>query len=52
MSEVPAHHIAAFDGLFTDFGLPPILPERLIRAGLIQIPGSAHPERPLIGQRQ
>ncbi len=38
---------AEFDALYTDFGRPSITPERLIRAGLLQILFSIRPERQL-----
>ena len=39
-----------FEALYTDFGLPSIPPERLIRASLIQILFSIRSERQLIEQ--
>ena len=41
---------AEFEALYTDFGRPSIAPERLIRAGLIQILFSARFERQLMEQ--
>lgn len=41
---------AEFDALYTDFGRPSIAPERLIRAGLLQILFSIRSERQLMEQ--
>ena len=41
---------AEFDALYTDFGRPSIAPERLIRAGLLQMLFSIRSERQLMGQ--
>ena len=41
---------AEFDELYTDFGRPSIAPERLIRAGLVQILFSIRSERQLMEQ--
>ncbi len=43
---------AEFEALYTDFGRPSIAPERLIRAGLIQILFSIRSERQLMEQMQ
>ncbi len=43
---------AEFAALYTDFGRPSIAPERLIRAGLIQILFSVRSERQLMEQMQ
>jgi len=43
---------AAFEALYTDFGRPSIPPERLIRAGLIQILFSIRSERQLMEQME
>src|SRR6056297_3475354 len=41
---------AEFDALYTDFGRPSIAPERLIRAGLLQILFGVRSERQLMEQ--
>ncbi len=43
---------AGFEALLADFRRPSIAPERLIRAGLIQIQASVRSERQRVEQRQ
>ncbi len=52
MNDAPASLDAEFEGLCTDFGRPSIAPERLIRAGLLQILFPVRSERQLMEQMQ
>jgi len=52
VNEALASLDAEFEVLYTDFGRPSIAPERLIRAGLLQILFSVRSERQLMEQMQ